>query len=288
MATFYLAIYRIYFAVLARHAQNPGVVPRSLKKAAHDAHVLIKRFILPRFPLTVRVRSGLSLGLWLRVRFPEEAGYWRGTHESSTARAIVANVREGSVVYDVGAHIGLITFGAARLAGNSGRVIAFEPDPDNVVRLREGCALNHLERRVRVVNSAVWSHGGSEEIGFRRGASRRSRGGVEADGYQPVLADGPTVKVPVMTLDEFADSSGTAPGLIKIDVEGGEYEVLRGGETLFARCRPLLLVEVHHRDAFERIDKWLSDFKYAAQWGGSPQGFPKMLFAWPAESLPNF
>jgi FkbM family methyltransferase len=46
--------------------------------------------------------------------------------------------------------------------------------------------------------------------------------------------------------------------LLKIGVEGGEYEVLRGANTLFAKERPLLIAEVHHQGAAEQITAWLT------------------------------
>lgn len=233
----------------------------------------------------MRVRSGLSRGLWIHARFPEEASYWRGTRDPFTDAAILATVGEGSVVYDIGAHIGVVTFGAARLVGPTGRVVAFDADPDNVASLRESCRRNHFERRVEVVQAAVWSHS-ETRLPFRRGATRRSHGGVAADGYQPVIADGPTITVPSTTLDDFIAQHGPTPRLVKVDVEGGEYEVLRGGEMLFERGRPSLIVEVHHADALEKISHWIERFRYAARWNVPTQGFPRMLFGWPEESPP--
>jgi FkbM family methyltransferase len=116
-----------------------------------------------------------------------------------TDQIILAHVREGAVVFDVGAHIGVVTFGTARLVGDTGCVVAFDADPENIDSLRESCLLNHLEKRVRIVHAAVWSRCSMEGLPFRRGATRRSHGSVTVDGHQPVLADGATVTVPATT-----------------------------------------------------------------------------------------
>lgn len=288
MTSLYLSIYQVYFAVQERCARlHARGLPLFVRKAKRAAHRLVQRLILPRIRLPVRVRSGFSQGLWIRAQLPEETGYWRGQKEHSTERAILATVRDGSVVYDVGAHIGAVTFGVARLVGESGRVVAFDADPENIASLREGCVLNHFEERIQLEHLAVWSYSSTTGIRFRRGALCRSHGGVEADGCRPVLADGATITVPATTLDEFVASSGIVPELVKVDVEGGEYEVLRGGETLFRGERPRLLVEVHHQQAFEQISRWMTKVRYSAQWEVPPQGFPRMLFAWPAESPPD-
>lgn len=280
MAAFYLRIYQIYFALCDRSARWQA---RRLK---HFVHTVLRRFVLPRLRLSVRVQEGISQGLWVRARFPEEAAYWRGGRERGTEKAILASVRQGDVVYDVGAHIGTISFGVARLVGEEGHVVAFDPDPDNIASLRESCRLNRFERRIQVVHAAVWSYT-SPSITFRRGATRRSHGGVETGGCRPVRGDGPLITVPSTTLDDYAASSGVTPALIKVDVEGGEYDVLRGGETLFAHNRPRLVVEVHHTEAFESIREWLVRVRYSAQWEVPRLGFPRVLFAWPAESPPD-
>jgi FkbM family methyltransferase len=285
MAAFYLCLYHIYFTL---YDWSEGLRlrswPRGVHKAKHAIHLVIKRFFLPEITLTVRARSGLSQGLWIRARFPSEASYWRGKRDGGvTERALVATVREGTVVYDVGAHIGIITFGAARLVGETGRVVAFEADPANVISLREGRLLNRFQDRIDIVEAAVWSHATSG-IEFRRGASRRSHGGVVSGGHKPVLADGPVITVPATTLDDFAASSGLRPDVVKIDVEGGEYEVLQGAETLCARERPRLVIEVHHPEALKKISEWIRVRRYSAQWHVPGEGFPRILFAWPTES----
>jgi len=283
-----LRLYRFYFALRGRlAASDKSRLPRFLQKAKRAVRVRMERFFLPKERIAVRVRSGLSHGLWIFARLPEEAAYWQGQREVTTEQTILATVREGAVVYDVGAHIGSIALGMARLVGETGRVVAFDADPENVASLREACRLNQFGKRVEVVHSAVWSRSTNDGVPFRRGATRRSHGGVAADGYRPVCADGEIVTVPSTTLDTFIAAGGFPPEFVKIDVEGGEYEVLRGGENLFTRRRPRIIVEVHHADALEKIGNWIEQFRYAAEWRVPLQGFPRMLFAWPMESRPD-
>jgi FkbM family methyltransferase len=278
----YLSLYRVFSAFQERLAAlDTNRLPQSLIRARHAIRYAVERFVLPKHRLSMRVRAGISQGLWIRARLPEEASYWQGKRERLTQRAIVATVGEGAVVFDVGAHIGVVTFGTARLVGETGRVIAFDADPENVTSLREGCVLNHFERSVQVVHAAVWSYTTDRGVSFRRGATCRSHGGVATDGYQPVLADGPTLTVPATTLDAFIASSRLSPKLVKIDVEGGEYEVLRGGKNLFANVRPFIVMEVHHAEAFEQISHWIAEFRYSPQWSIPKQGYPRMLFASP-------
>jgi FkbM family methyltransferase len=222
--------------------------------------------------------------MWMQPRFPVEALIWRGKHEPEVQDAILAVVRPGEVVYDIGAHVGTMALGAARLVGDRGLVVAFDGDPENIARLREHAARNGFENRLRVVHAAVWSRTAVDGIGFRRGTTARSQGGVEADGKRPVLASGEVVNVAAIRLDDFVAAGEPPPQLVKIDVEGGEYEVLRGGEMLFANQRPLVIVEVHHQEAADQITRWLSDYRYCAQWNIPKEKFPRHLFAWPTET----
>jgi FkbM family methyltransferase len=267
---------RAYFA-----ARELGIAS-SLRRAPRvtaGAKRLIA-LLLPQTPTWVKVRAGISQGMWMRLQLPDEARLWRGEHELTVQKALLAAITKGAVVYDIGAHAGSIALGLAGIVGPSGRVVAFEADPNNVESLRQNAERNHLTASLEIVSAALWSHGATE-IAFRRSGVRRSHGGVETGMHHPVLATGELIKVPATTLDSFIANGGLAPQLVKIDVEGGEYEVLRGGAQLFATHRPLLIAEVHHREAAEQIRAWLIEEKYSSRWIIPPEEFPCGLFAWP-------
>lgn len=245
----------------------------------------VKRLIglvLPQTPTWVQVRSGISQGMWMRLLLPDEGRLWRGEHEVDVQKAILEAVGPGAVVYDIGAHAGSIALGVARLVGPSGRVVAFEADPANVASLQESVLRSRLTASLQVIHAAVWS-GEATHVTFRRGGVRRSHGGVETDELHPVLGTGELIDVRAITLDNFIASGGSAPQLVKVDVEGGEYEVLRGARNLFTKSRPLLIAEVHHPQADEKIRAWLINNNYGGQWVIPTEQFPRSLFAWPEE-----
>jgi len=291
----YLFAYRCYIA-LKRSVLDPVLRrwPRAQRKFDAGRKSLRQR-IFPSRQIWLQVQSGFARGLWLRLRIPEEAGFWRGEHEPAVQQAISAAVRPGDVVYDVGAHLGSLALGAARIVGanspgghHGGRVVAFDADPANVQRLRQHADRNNFQQTLQVVQAAIWSHASAAEIAFRRGQLGFSQGGVEADGQQPVLAHGDMIYVPVTTLDQFIAAGNPPPQLIKIDVEGGECEVLVGGANLFAAHRPVLLVEVHHQQAAENLAAWLQECRYAGDWKIPAEQFPRHLFAWPSERRSPF
>ena len=283
----YLAVYRAYLAL------KKGIAVPLFRRWPHaeakfnNVKVFVQRHALRSRKIWVQVQSGFAQGLWMRLHIPEEAGFWRGDHEPGVQSAISAMLSAGDVFYDVGAHLGSLTLGAARLVGSSGRVVALDADPENIERLCENTLRNDFDTRVQVVHAAVWSHGPPSGIPFRRGKSEKSQGGVEADGQHPVLGNGDLISVPATTLDDFVVAGGLPPQLIKIDVEGGEYEVLRGASSLFAIHRPFIIVEVHHQQAAEDIGAWLVPLRYSAEWRIPNENFPRCLIAWPVEHIPS-
>ena len=283
----YLFVYRTYLAlktsVLDRELRRWPRAQRSLATAKG----FIRRYIFPDRQLWVQVQSGFAKGMWMHLRIPDEAGFWRGEHEPEVQSAISTMARTGDVIYDIGAHLGSITLAAVRVVGAGGRIVAFEADPSNVRRLRENLSRNHLDGAVQLVHAALWSDLTAREITFRRGTAGSSQGGVETDNQRPVLADGELIRVPVTTLDAFIAAGGSPPQLIKIDVEGGECEVVRGGATLFAAHRPSLIVEVHHQPACDWFHTWLEEFRYTGEWKIPKEGFPRYLTARPAAGLPS-
>ena len=104
------------------------------------------RVLLPGKPVWVQVRSGVSQGMWMRLNLRRETRLWRGENEPTLQRALRAAVLPGTVVYDIGAHVGSIALGAARLVGSNGCVVAFEGDPQNIENLQENRDRNHLTR----------------------------------------------------------------------------------------------------------------------------------------------
>jgi hypothetical protein len=123
-------------------------------------------------------------------------------------------------------------------------------------------------------------------VPFRSGKIR-SQGGVEADGHQPILADGDLTQVPATSLDAYIASTRLVPQLIKIDVEGGEAEVLRGGELLFANERPLIIAEIHTIEARDAVRSWMYDHAYTGTEMILHDPAPIRLLAWPKEQDPG-
>jgi FkbM family methyltransferase len=279
------SLYRLYFAPKALLLHAAAKYPR-LRGPIDAGKRYVRKFLLPAADEWVLMRAGLCAGLAMRLHFPEEAGVWRGEHEPEVQQAIEAVVQPGWVVFDVGAAIGVFALGIAKLVGPGGRVVAFEADPGQAERLRQHVARNKLDSIVKVVEAAAWSDNSAGSIPFRRGSRMKTQGGVESGSVRPILGDGELIRVPVTSLDAYVASAGVEPRLIKIDVEGAEYQVLCGSHALFAAHRPLIIAEIHTSEARDRIRIWMKEHRYTVQETMLFDPVPIRMLAWPAEQEP--
>jgi FkbM family methyltransferase len=137
------------------------------------------------------------------------------------------------VAFDIGANVGLFTILMARLVGAAGNVVAYEAAPANVVLLRDNVAINYYGDWVDVVAKAAAATAGM--LRFHECARFQGNGSLlpHDEAYR---AGFPTdvervVEVAAEPLDVHAGRF-PAIALVKIDVEGGEEQVLAGMETL--------------------------------------------------------
>ena len=151
--------------------------------------------------------------------------------------AFKATVRPGATVLDVGANIGAYTLLFATWAGPSGRVVAFEPSPRSVEGLREHLKLNGVADRVEIVQAAVSSAEGT--------AWFDCSGPSGANALVSEARGGGAITVDTTTLDAYCESRGLRPSVIKVDVEGAELDVLRGGRRTLAQPGLDIFVEFH-------------------------------------------
>jgi FkbM family methyltransferase len=189
-----------------------------------------------RGALTPRV-VGTQYGFRMRVDGDSQAGriiYATGRYEHSTAALFRQIVRPGDVVVDGGAHIGFFTLLASQLAGAAGSVHAFEPSRRNRAILETNVRLNRLTNVVvhpealgRAADRAVLSY-----------LSERDTGTATV---RPVDATAQE-SVDVVALDAMLPKDRVT--LVKLDLEGGEYNALCGMRRLIATHHPAVIVEV--------------------------------------------
>jgi FkbM family methyltransferase len=208
---------------------------------------------------------------------PEAVDTWRamvaGEHDDFLfAAAASCRPLQGAVFWDIGAHIGYHSLAFAALAGPDGRVIAFEPNPANLARLDMHLARNpQLSSRITVTPVAVSEATGHAEFRFSDHIeSGLSSGGHLSTACAPNEAASYTMfrstQVETVSVDELVHVRGLpAPDVMKIDVEGAESGVLRGGRQVISSRRPVLLIEVHHILQMVEVKDLLADFGYGME-----------------------
>jgi FkbM family methyltransferase len=139
-------------------------------------------------------------------------------YEPSVTDCLRSILRPGMTFCDVGANLGVFTLFASRLVGPSGRVVAFEPVPDNVEVLRTNLALNQCQN-VLLIEKAVAEKRGHATIHLS------ALCGCHSLVSQPDGATARSLTVETVPLQEVNELSQI--DLLKIDVEGTEMAVLR-------------------------------------------------------------
>jgi FkbM family methyltransferase len=179
-------------------------------------------------------------------------------------------VRNGSVVWDVGANVGLFSAAAAQCAGVSGKVIAVEADIWLAALLRKTAAIQPpTSARIEVIPAAVFDAPGIATFNVAK-RGRASNFLTAAGGATQTGGVRESVSVVTCTLDWLLEQRA-APDVIKIDVEGAESMVLKGAKRVLAEARPLMLIEVLSRSRDEVTEMLLAN-KYALfDWEAKPR-----------------
>ncbi len=190
----------------------------------------VKQF-LPDETRHYRIRFGICRGNYLPMNLRRNVRVLFGLYEPEIAGYVRRYVRAGSCCYDIGAGYGYYTLALVRLSA-SGRIYAFEADDRRCTALGDTLAFNGLcAARVEIVNAFLTEHADQSEH--------------------------------CATLDQVVFERGfKPPDFIKMDVDGPEYEVLRGASRVLRRCRPRLIVETHSPELEINCKHLLEDAAY--------------------------
>lgn len=186
-------------------------------------------------PLAGRLPNGCVV----RCELADEVRRWIwffGAYEPVESYLFTRLLGAGMTVVDAGANAGQYSLLASTIVGPTGRVLAFEPNPETCDRLRAAVAENGLSN-VEPRAEALWSEPSTLRLGYPAGASSRSNSGA----YRVGGSGGTS---PAVRLDDAMD--GARVDVVKLDVEGAEPEALAGAWRTLALWRPTLLVELNH------------------------------------------
>jgi FkbM family methyltransferase len=201
----------------------------------------------------VTIKRGEAAGFRWRRHHRYVNGYWLGHYELPIQRALKRDLRPGDTFFDIGANAGFFSLVAARIVGERGKVVAFDPEPSNYQSLREQFALNDL-RNCHPVAEAIGSAEGETVFSMDAPGSSMGRLGAARKGQREI-------RVRVTTLDAACRQWGI-PAMIKVDVEGAEADVLRGAQQLLASGKVVWLIELHGPEPADAVGRMLADAGY--------------------------
>jgi FkbM family methyltransferase len=183
----------------------------------------------------------------IRLRFAEQDRPAIRTHLADHGAAVeeVSSFIDISATaktfFDVGADRAIFALVFCGSGGDK-RAVAYEPSPSRFAAATELAALNEPDGRLMLRQAALGATHG------------RARGTIFADGTMEADSDNPAgtaAEVEMTTVDREVDALRLVPDVLKIDVEGYEFEVLRGAQRLLRTRKPALCLELH-LDLLER------------------------------------
>jgi len=170
-----------------------------------------------------------------------------GDYEKDETQMIDRLVKDGDVVFDIGANIGWYSLNLA-ISRRSTQLFAFEPIPKTYACLQKNIGINQIR------NVTAFNYGLADKPGefpmyyYPEGSGNSSLSNLtERDDIQTVMCK-------LRTLDDVVAELDTRVNFIKCDVEGAELLVLRGGLETIKRDKPIIFAEI--------LRKWSAKFGY--------------------------
>ena len=177
-------------------------------------------------------------------------GCWLGSYEFRLQKLFGNIIRPGSVVYDIGAHVGFYTLLASEIVGNRGTVLAFEPVTKNLRYIYEHLRLNN------VVNACVIEAAVSDDC-------RSTTFATGPNSYMGQLSSDGEIEVKTVSLDKLRQSNEfPQPAYLKIDIEGAEYRALVGAKDVLSECRPVVFLSIHSPGLLYQCLQYLDSLEY--------------------------
>jgi FkbM family methyltransferase len=148
----------------------------------------------------------------------------KGRREQLATRKMQQLLKTGDVVYDIGANIGYFALLESTIIGDEGHVFAVEPVPFNVDLLRQNIKINR-RYNITVYDQAIGSFNGKSKISLSDEMNKCTMSDLKESDNQ--------IEIKVQTADMFSRGKDK-PTMLRMDVEGYEYEILKGAEKLLA------------------------------------------------------
>lgn len=203
-------------------------------------------------PIVVKIIGAVNLGRGIRVKIAGKYNVrlspdfyfsnWEnfGSGHNSGFQYVMDKVQDDTILFDIGAHIGLVALPAATTA-TSGSVHAFEPSEINNRYLELHKSLNSATN-LNIVNTLVGETSAEYEF-FEDSTDVNAMGSIVGDIYEN--KNFKKVMKSAISIDDYVAKTQAHPNMIKIDVEGAELDVLKGARKTLQDHKPILILSLH-------------------------------------------
>jgi len=158
-------------------------------------------------------------------------------------------IKKGDVILDIGASIGWYTCKIAKLVGDTGKIIAIEPNPENFFYLKKNIKLNDL-KNIITLNLGVWSS--KNNIDFMKNKYASSLNYLHESKNDEINRNNIKIKVDIID-NIIMDLNLKSINLIRMDIEGAEVEAIKGSKkTLLSSNELRLIISAYHKTQFGR------------------------------------
>lgn len=222
---------------------------------------MLRHLVIPLLPpkgaeFLLSVPGGGSV----RVGYRETLGLSSllyGTFEKRELEFVSQYLKPGNTVMDIGSNIGFFSVVMGRTIGKTGVVFAFDPVPTNIARLKSNLDANGISAEA-VYELALGSANGQMELQMSDDTAYASMHKVE-DGF----GNGQIIQVSMKKLDDVWHEGGRPMiSFIKMDVEGAELEVIKGGGKMLTQCHPTMLIEANTPQHLAKLIEALQPYGY--------------------------
>jgi len=160
------------------------------------------------------------------------------------------NLLDEDVFFDIGANIGIYSIYAAMRRPNA-KVIAFEPEYSNLHEFKKNILKNKLTENILIYSIALDKSSGISHLHIQDETPGAALATVSSDNLKVTATGHPIIwkeGVAAMKIDDFSKNIGIKPTMIKIDVDGNELSILKGGkETLSNQILKTIFIEVDNK-----------------------------------------
>ena len=236
------------------HRKTFGI-SKTIKAACLYHTILLKRIFLGNQKEKINVNGYQMFVIPKDKGISEELSMFK-IHEPLNTKFLAKQLQEGMICLDIGANLGYFAFLESSKVGKTGKVIAVEPAPITYELFKKNIELQKYQN-ISSYNFAFSNNIGTVDF-FISNSSNWSRIVGEKDPYHG--DEGKIIKIECKTIDDFIEELGLKKlDLIRIDLEGYEYEIFQGAKKTLSQLKPMLQIEVH-RD-FMGIEKSLTFLK---------------------------